>query len=216
MVKGNFTFVCSEILKGKSVLRAYLNVRLRSETLRGNTIDIGGGKNADYINFMRKSDDVAFKTFDLKTGEVTIDFETDSLPAEDNSYDTVLFLNVMEHIYNHHHIAKEVVRITKLDGQLIGFVPFLMWYHADHKDFYRYTHEALEKILKSAGARNFNIEMIGGGPFVAASHMIIQSFPRVVRLPIFLLFVFLDKLYRSLKGANARPYALGYYFKVGS
>ena len=62
----DFFFICSEIWKNKSVLRAYLNLRLKKDILRGNTIDIGGGKNADYISFMKKEQGVQFKTFDLK------------------------------------------------------------------------------------------------------------------------------------------------------
>lgn len=212
-MSNNLSFICSEIWKNKSVLRAYLNLRLKEESLKGKTIDIGGGKNADYISFMTKNDDCDLVTFDIKNGAL-IDFETDMLPAATDTYDTVLFLNVMEHIYNHQHICNEVVRITKNGGQMIGFVPFLMWYHADHRDFFRYTHEALEKILHISGVKNPKIEMIGGGPFLAAAHMILQSFPRIIRVPIFSLFWLFDKLYKLLKGKDARPYALGYIFKV--
>jgi SAM-dependent methyltransferase len=206
-------FICGELWRGKSVLRAYLNQRLKTETLRGKTIDIGGGKNADYISFMKETDNCELVTFDNKSG-ATVDFETDRLPAEDGAYDTVLFLNVMEHIYNHQHISREVLRIVKPGGQLVGFVPFLMWYHADHRDFFRYTHEALEKILERAGATNYKIEMIGAGPFIAASHMVLQSFPRVLRVPLFLFHWTLDSIYQRLKGSGARPYALGYLFTV--
>jgi SAM-dependent methyltransferase len=162
---------------------------------------------------MKKSGDVDFVSFDLKSG-ATVDFETDRLPASDGHYDTVLFLNVMEHIYNHQHIANEVVRIVKPGGQLIGFVPFLMWYHADHRDFFRYTHEALHNIFTQAGASTITIEVIGKGPFLAAAHMVLQSFPRFMRPAIFGLFLLLDIGYGALKKKGARPYALGYYFKI--
>jgi hypothetical protein len=72
----------------------------------------------------------------------------------------------------------------------------------------------LKKILITAGAPDHTIEMIGEGPFIAAAHMILQSFPRIIRVPIFLPFFFFDKMYKLAKGKNARPYALGYYFKV--
>lgn len=208
----NYRFICSELWKGKSVLRAYLNLRLKEETLKGKTIDIGGGKNADYLSFMKSGDQVTFETFDIKAGQKDVDFETDRLPAEDGAYNTVLFLNVMEHIYNHQHIANEVVRIVKSGGQLIGFVPFLMWYHPDHSDFFRYTHEAIEKIFSMENITNLKIEIVGGGPFLAASHMVLQSFPRVLRVPIFTVHSILDFLYIKMKGKHARPYALGYTF----
>lgn len=206
-------FLCGQINDGQSVLRAFLNLRLAQESLSGNTIDVGGGKNAKYLSFMKKEERVNFKTFDLKAGQF-VNFETDTLPASDGEYDTVLFLNVMEHIFNHTHIAREVVRITKNTGQLIGFVPFLMWYHPDHSDYFRYTHEALEKIFKGAGATNITVESISRGPFAAACHMILLSFPRLLRVPIFLLFYGLDSIFLMLRASHAERYALGYYFFI--
>jgi len=203
--------VWKEIISGKSVTRAYLNVRLTRECLSGRTIDIGGGHGSDYIKFMQQQREVIFETFDVKAGAL-IDFEKDALGAADGSYDTVLFLNVMEHIFNHQHIANEVVRIVKPGGQVIGFVPFLMWYHPDHRDFFRYTHEALQIIFERAGATNIKIEPIARGPFTAAAHMILQSFPRVLRPVVFLPFYCLDVIFSHLRPNRTSPFALGYFF----
>lgn len=203
--------IIKDIWNGKSITRAYLNQRLKTETLQGKTIDIGGGKNADYISFMKKTDDCELVTFDIKSG-ATVDFETDRLPAEDGTYDTVLFLNVMEHIFNYQHIANEVVRITKPGGQLIVFVPFLMWYHPDHSDFFRYTDEALEKIFRTAGIDEISIQAIGGGPFIAATHMFVSYTPRLLRPLFFGPFLFLDKLYFLFKRKHGVTHQLGYFF----
>ena len=208
-----FKYLCSEIWKGKSVVRAFYNERLRHDTLSGKVIDIGGGKNADYLSFMSRSEDSTFETFDKKAGN-EIDFEVDRLPADDEAYDTVLFLNVMEHIYNYQHIMSEVLRITKSGGTLIGIVPFLMWYHPDPSDYFRYTHEALEKIFTECGVKKFTIEGLARGPFAAASQMIIQSIPHITRVPIFAFFYGLDSIFLSLRPNNGSRYVLGYYFKI--
>ena len=209
----NFLFLLKHISSGQSITRSLLNLRLKQEVLRGKTIDVGGGKNADYISFMKNSDDFELTTFDIKAGQKDVDFETDRLPAEDGVYDTVLFLNVMEHIFNHQHIANEVVRIVKPGGQLIGFVPFLMWYHPDHRDFFRYTHEALEIILRKAGAANIRIEPVAKGPFTAAAQMELLRLPRLVRPLIFITSYLMDKLYLAI-GKKGDRYALGYVFIV--
>lgn len=200
-----------DIFSGHSVTRAYLNVRLAREKLQGVTTDIGGGRDADYIKFMPRGSDVSFETFDVKAG-AQINFETDALPAADGVYDTVLFLNVMEHIFNHQHIANEVVRITKTGGQVIGFVPFLMWYHPDHRDFFRYTHEALQIIFERAGAVDIKIEAVAPGPFSAAAHMIVQSFPRILRPLVFLPFYLFDALFNLFRPGRSEVFALGYFF----
>lgn len=210
-----FNFICKEIRTGKSVIRAYLNYRLQKETLKGKTIDIGGGAGEKYLTFMKRGQETTFETFDLKAGN-KVDFETDRLLAEDGAYDTVLFLNVLEHIFNYQHITNEVMRVTKPGtGQLIGFVPFLMWYHPDHRDFFRYTHEALEIILKQAGAKEIKIEPIGKGPFTAAVQMIMLLMPRFLRPILFTISFCLDKLFVYLGGKNSGKYALGYLFIVG-
>jgi SAM-dependent methyltransferase len=206
-----FSFVCREIWRGNSVTRAFLNYRLQQEVLQGEVIDIGGGKSADYLSFMNRAEGVEFRTFDVKAGE-KIDFENDTLPANDGAYDTVLFLNVMEHIFNHQHIANEVVRITKPGGRLIGFVPFLMWYHPDHRDFFRYTHEALEIILKRAGAREISVEFVGYGPFTATSQMVVGILPRLLAVLLFAINYALDYAYLKLRPSNTDRHALGYFF----
>ena len=209
----NLTFLAKEIWKGKSVTRSFLNLRLTQESLSGKTIDVGGGKNPDYISFMKRKDVVEFVNFDIKAG-AHINFETDTLPGVDGEYDTVLFLNVMEHIYNYQHIANEVVRIVKPGGQLIGFVPFLMWYHPDHSDFFRYTDEALLKIINKTGADSVVIESVSKGPFVAAVQMFIIWFPRFLRVPLFMSFYFLDYVFIKIRPEHAQRYALGYFFKI--
>lgn len=206
-----YLFVLKEIWKGKSITRGYLNFQLLSTELKGKTIDIGGGRGEEYVSFIRRSSDVEFQTFDPKSGDF-VDFEEDRLPADENRYDTVLFLNVMEHIFNYQHIANEVMRITKPGGQMIGFVPFLMWYHPDHKDFFRYTHEAIEIICERAGAKEIKVEPTACGPFVAAAQMMMLSFPRVLRPFVFTPMYLMDELFYLIKGSRTTRYALGYVF----
>jgi SAM-dependent methyltransferase len=194
-------------------MRAFLNLRLAQEMLRGKTIDVGGGKHADYLSFMKKDDQFELLHYDVKTG-AEIDFEKDRLPAEDGTYATVLFLNVMEHIFNHQHIANEVVRIVGPGGRLIGFTPFLMLFHGDPNDYFRYTNEALQKILEKTGATNTTIVPIAKGPFIAACHMIMLWFPIPLRVPLFLISYFLDVLFLKLKPSHGPRYALGYLFLV--
>ncbi len=207
----SFLFIFRSIASGKSVTRSLLNDRLRHEKLEGVTIDIGGGKDATYLPSMPKADNVIFSTFDVKAG-ATINFETDPLPAASGEYDTVLFLNVLEHIFNHQHLANEVVRIVKPGGKVIGFVPFLMWYHPDHHDYFRYTHEALEKIFTNAGATKVEVEPIALGPFTAAAQMISQSFPAILAPVVFTLFYGMDSVYLWLRPKRGRNFALGYFF----
>lgn len=204
-------FLVREIWQGRSTTRAFLNLALSMQVLKGKTIDIGGGKDINYLSFIKKDEVFELRNFDIKTGD-TVDFETEKLPLVDGTYDTVLFLNVMEHIFNYQHIANEVVRIVRPQGQLIGFVPFLMWYHPDHSDYFRYTDEAIEKIFKQAGATTLTVTPIHRGPCIAACQMLLTWVPRLIRVPLFLLGYALDSLFISWRPVYARRYALGYFF----
>lgn len=208
-------FLVHEIWGGSSVLRAFLNLRLSREVLHGDVIDIGGGKDATYLAFMRRDADGNFTTLDAKAGS-TVDFERDRLPINDRAYDTVLFLNVMEHVYNHRHILCEVYRIKKPSGKLIGFVPFLMWYHPDPRDFFRYTEDALrvifDEMLPQPGLGT--IEPVSHGPCITASHMVLLTMPRLLRVPLFIAAYYLDLLVMRVRPRVRGRYALGYYFEL--
>lgn len=207
-------FICKELLNNKSVLRAYLNWYLKEYEVDGKTIDIGGGGGSStYLEHVKRGSAVEIINFDPKIG-TPLDFEKDRLPVEDGFYDTVLFLNVMEHIFNHQHIANEVVRILKPEATLIGYVPFFMWYHPDHRDFFRYTHEALQIIFEKAGAKQIQIVPVGRGPFTVSSHVTTLLLPRVLRPVWFIPHFCLDALYNKFKRNKNMRYVLGYLFTL--
>lgn len=206
-------FLLKRICRGESVLRAFLNDRIQHCVIAGKTIDIGGGQGDDYISFIKRESNTEFQTFDQKSGNM-VDFESDKLPFEDYNFDTVLLLNVMEHIFNYQHLSNEVFRVTKSGGTMIGFTPFLMRYHGDPNDYFRYTGTALKNILEKSGWSKIKIEPIGMGPFMAALHQFLRSFPKILRVPLFLLFYGLDKIFVKLRPHATSQYVLGYYFKT--
>ena len=131
--------------RDRSLVRIFLNERLKKENLTGEILDVGCGSNRNYLDFVPRTQPVTMHVFDPKVGEV-IDFEKDALPQSTDSFDSVLVLNVLEHIFNYQHLISEMHRVLKRDGTLIGFTPFLVKFHADPHDYFRYTNEALEKI----------------------------------------------------------------------
>lgn len=199
------------IWRGKSIIRSFLNERLSHETLVGSTIDLGGGKGEGYISFVQRNN-CTFQTFDLHHGD-KVDFETEQLPAKTDSYDTILFLNVLEHIFNHRHILQEVVRVSKPGGKVIGFVPFLMWFHPDHEDHFRYTHQSLERLFSELPV-TYNIEPIESGPFIASLHMTLLLWPRPIRVVLFYGAYLLDRLVDRARKRSIPKYVLGYYFQL--
>jgi SAM-dependent methyltransferase len=208
-----FIFLSKHLCRGKSVTRAFLDYKLRTLSLTGAVLDLGAGKNDMYSKFIPSQPGSTYSSLDQKLGS-SIDFETDALPYKDGSFDTILLLNVLEHIYNHGHLLREIRRIKRVNGELIGFVPFLMWYHPDPHDFFRYTHESLTHTLANEGYRDIKVDVVSNGPYTAAFQMIYPTLPRFLRAPLFALFYVADHVFRRLRKNAVDRYALGYIFRA--
>jgi SAM-dependent methyltransferase len=165
---------------------------------------------------MPKGEGVQVSTLDGKISHdgSPIDFETDTLPYEDRTFDVVLMYNVLEHIYNYHHLLVEARRVVKPDGVLFGFVPFLQRYHPDPHDYFRYTHEALQKMLRDAGYDAVVVKPIGLGMFSAQFQTMALSLPRLARVILYPCYHSMDLVYTNLRSHTAGWYPLGYYFQA--
>lgn len=208
-------FLLKEILKGKSFVRALFNRELRNYKIKGRVLDIGGGKHQDYLEIIKKEENIFLETVDIvfKNGTGTIvDFEKDNLPFGDLIFDQVLVFNVLEHIYNYNFLITQVNRVLKKKGTLFGFTPFLVNYHPDPNDYFRFTKEALRKILEDNNFKNINIIEIGRGPFAVNFNNILLSLPIIARIIIFPFFYFMDYVFITFRPKIRQRYPLGYIF----
>jgi len=134
------------------------------------------------------------------------------LPLEANSYDRVLCFNLLEHLYKPKNLLSEANRILKSSGELIGYVPFLVKFHPDPNDYFRYTEQALHKILEESGFSKIKIKFVGRGQATAAWSQIEHILPKFIRWPITYLAFALDDLILEYKPIFRNKYALGYIF----
>ncbi len=93
---------------------------------------------------------------------VTCDFDPTTEPdivadichlhmVESGSYDGVICISILEHVYDPFQAVREIHRVLKPGGSLFGYVPFLYGYHAqpDHyEDYYRFTEEGVRYLLR--------------------------------------------------------------------
>lgn len=202
--------VLKQILKGHSLARALMNESFRTKNLGGKIVDIGGGRNPDYFSYFNILSQSIIEPVDKKIQD--IDFETDTLPYEDSIINTVVCCNLLEHIYNHQHLTLEMFRVLQSQGVLVGFVPFLVQYHPDPHDYFRYTEEALKRIFSDSGFINIKIETIGIGPIAILYSILASPLPKVLRLMLFLVLYPMAKLTVKIKPALLRRFPLGYTF----
>ena len=187
-----------------------MNRALSAYTITGRVVDIGGGRSPDYFEYLKKEKFTSIELVDFSFSR--IDFEKDALPFADASVDTVLCMNTLEHVYNYRFLTAQMYRVLKKDGKLIGFVPFLINYHPDPHDFFRYTKESLTKIFIEAGFADISIRSVGGGSFLVNYNMIMLSLPKVLRVLMFPCYLILDRLFLKFRPKAAERYPLGYVF----
>ena len=130
----------------------------------GSVIDLGCGT-AQYKKILLTNQKVtSYHTLDIekRTEEVDIVGDIQNMyMLSDESYDTILCLQVLEHVPNPFQAMEEMRRILKKDGVLILSVPHLSRLHEEPNDYYRYTKYGLEFILQKVGLKNIEISPMG-------------------------------------------------------
>lgn len=205
--------VLKELLRGKTLARSLMNLKVSKYGLYGKVLDIGGGNSPSYLRFF-KDNGFSLVSVDLidDCNNTTINLETDTLPYKDKSMDSVLMFNLLEHIYNYSFSLGEASRVLKKNGRLIGFVPFLVGYHPDPSDYFRYTKESLNKIFKNSGFGEVKITEVGVGPFTTSFNLIIFIFPKILILLIYPICYLLDSIISMIRPELSKKFPLGYFF----
>jgi SAM-dependent methyltransferase len=90
------------------------------------------------------------------------------LPMESDSFDTVLLMDVLEHIAHPLELVGEISRVLRPGGKLIVGVPFFYWLHEQPYDFFRYTEFALARLCESNALHVVSLEPYGGVPEILA------------------------------------------------
>lgn len=126
--------------------------------ISGDTLDFGAG-GAKYRSIITPHT-TSYTTFDMEAG-AQIDIVGDALnpPFKDASFDTIVATQVLEHVEKPWIVVAQMARILRSGGTCIITVPFLVPYHAYPTDFFRYTKEGMESLLKNEG---FTIIESGG------------------------------------------------------
>jgi SAM-dependent methyltransferase len=76
--------------------------------------------------------------------DVVCDLTAPENPLPKNYFDLVICCSVMEHVPNPWVMAEKISELVKPGGKLYIAVPWVWKYHGYPKDYYRFTHTAIE------------------------------------------------------------------------
>ncbi|MGB8814754.1 MAG: class I SAM-dependent methyltransferase [Paracoccaceae bacterium] len=125
--------------KNMSVLRALEYEALTAHPLSGRVLDVGGGANARYMAHVPANVQVDSVNIDPAIKPTYLIKPGDPFPVADNTYDYVICMNTLEHVYDGVAVLKEIHRVLKPGGTVYVTVPFIFRIHAHPDDYFRAT-----------------------------------------------------------------------------
>jgi len=166
----------------------------------GLTLDIGAGRQRIRENL---SSDITYVALDYYDTAVNW-YETrphifgdgQYLPMANNSIDTVLLLDVLEHLPDPQQCISDIKRVLKPGGCAIIQVPFLYPLHDVPLDFHRWTLFGLRQLAKKSGFSILSEEVMGS-PMETAVLLNNLAFSKIIlqwvkrKNPLALLGIFL-------------------------
>lgn len=170
----NYTMESSHELKrylslSKAITKLSLTRALQYELLEmcefsGSILDIGGGDNAHYKALLNSSSYQSVN-IDESINPTWITKPSEDLPCPTSSFDNVISINTVEHVYNAGYLIKEMHRVLRKGGRLFITTPFLFPEHGHPDDYFRPTSSWYFQTLEGLGFTKISIAPLIWGPF---------------------------------------------------
>lgn len=170
--------VLSKKIRKVSLTRALQYEILESCSLKGKVLDFGGGEKVAYRDLINCSSYDSLN-IDPDVNPTWVVNVGDKLPCDTGTYDTVISLNTLEHIFDAQFVINELGRVLKPGGDLFLSVPFLYPIHGHPDDFFRPTPSWFRHACENAGFTNIEVTPLTWGPFTAS--MICSGLPGPIK-----------------------------------
>jgi SAM-dependent methyltransferase len=120
-----------------------------AQYMRGLTLDIGAGERNRYGDLFDTSE---YVTMDITEGpNVSIVGSIEDIPSPENSFDSIVCTQVLEHVPHPQKAVEEMFRVLKAGGFALITAPQFNELHEEPHDYFRYTPFGLESLFSEAG-----------------------------------------------------------------
>ncbi len=206
------------LFKRYSPLRIFQIIESNKIFIKGKSLEFGAYKNQkrNFSNHLKGEKN--FQYTNLKKDKKNNIQEANlnkKLKFKSNYYQNLVIFNVLEHLISPTKSLKELNRILKKGGLLIGSTPFLYQVHGAPNDYLRFTTDYLIYEFKKKNFKAIYVKELGYGPFLAAFSILFPYFKflPIINHIIFLMCLIFDTLLQIfIKTKLRKIFPLGVFF----
>lgn len=139
-------------------------IKKSASQLQGVLLDVGCGTKPYKKIFGHIKKYVGLDLENTPTRSQVIDVKADalSLPFANESFDSLLSTQTLEHVNNPQKMIWEMERVLKKSGKILLTAPLTWEIHDEPEDYFRFTCFGLTQLFKNANLRIVEIESLGG------------------------------------------------------
>ena len=200
----------------KTIARTLFNWEIRKsvKNIKGIVIDLGGGFKPSYERFWQIRPEKLIRVDISKNVQPDILADLNGpLPFADNFADAIFLFSVIYILKDPGKTLLEINRILKPGGRLFLTSPFIFNEAKEPVDYWRFTSEGLEKLLKESNFDKILIKPMGER-FSATAYILT---PFLVFWPIKFIFYCLALIFDKLipkKLKLKQPSPIGYFIEA--
>jgi SAM-dependent methyltransferase len=139
-------------------------IQKKLSNVRGKVLVIGAGHDP-YRNMLSSASSVIVTDISDNYGTIDVVVDAHQLPYKDGSFDTIIAIEVIEHLHTPSKAINECYRVLSENGTLVCSIPFMFHVHGDPNDYQRLTKQGIVKL--TVDFKEVNIHEIGGRLAVA-------------------------------------------------
>jgi SAM-dependent methyltransferase len=132
----------------------FINIKHYSENIKGKTLDIGCGSKP-YVSLFHVKDyigmDIDASGHEHNHSKIDVFYDGMKIPFDDNTFDSIVCFEVLEHVFNPEDFLKEAYRVLGHGGKALFTVPFIWDEHEQPYDFARYSSFGLQYLFTKSG-----------------------------------------------------------------
>lgn len=133
----------------------YNNVKKHAPEISGKTLDVGTGSKP-YINLFPNVTeyigmDIEQSGHTHQKEYIDVFYDGKHFPFDANTFDSLVFFEVLEHVFTPDAFISEIKRVVKPGGKCLVTIPFIWGEHEQPYDFARYSSFGLNHLFKEHG-----------------------------------------------------------------